>query len=1198
MKRLFRLLFNRWVLVALGFLCLAGVIWFVGPLVAIAEWRPLAPVWARLALLGGLILAYLLYLGIGWWRRWRAGRALESGLVAQGKQVPAGQDSEENQLLQQRFSEALGILRQARAQEQGNTSGWRKLLGRFDSEAHLYQLPWYVIVGAPGTGKTTALVNSGLRFPLAEHFPSESVRGVGGTRNCSWLFTDRAVLLDTAGRYSTQASDKVADSKEWGSFLRLLTKHRPRQPINGVMLTISAADLLQSSSFEIELQASALRSRINELRDDLQIDFPIYVLVTKVDLIAGFGEYFDELSAEERTQVWGMTLPRGQTTAPREQAAVEFDSLIERLHGRLVERLERERDVQRRTQLCHFPQRFGVLREPLLEFLNLVFAPTPYQATSMLRGVYFTSGTQEGQPLDPLFGQYSRGQLDRPAGGSQGSAGRGFFISRLLNDVIFAEAHLAGTNRSWRRRRALLTGGGYAGLAVAACVAVAAWGTSYVRNSHYVEQVGGQLPAARTKVEGLVVGQDGKLAELIPVLHAVRDVTETSGVRRDAVPLSLRFGLYQGDKLDAAAKNAYERLLQDALLPRIVYRLEGVLRESQHDTDLLYEALKAYIMLKDSKHFDAEAFKAWVMVDWESNLAREVTAAQRNELEAHLDALLSRGTLNSPVAMDEKLIADARDILLRKSLPERVYGRLKRIGVNGVATDFKISEVAGPSAMLVFTRASGQSLSKGVPGFFTVRGYYHGFLKEIAPVATAMVSEERWVLGNQQSDAQGKPLPAAELSKVSDAVRRIYLEEYANTWDQFVKDVRLVHFGNLSQSVQAARVLSATDSPLLALLRGVVRETSLAQYAETAKNTVDKASDSLREKKDGLLKLIGQSNTQQGPGVDYKMERVVDDRFEGLRRMVQPTTPNGPAPIDASIALLNEFYTFLTATETAVQGGVAAPQSDLPTRLKAEAARMPEPLHGVLDSLSSTGVSQALGVTRQNLSANLGASVGEFCSRAVVGRYPFNRNAAAEVRPEDFGRLFTTGGVLDDFFQKNLAQYVDTSRRPWTFRQVGEGNMGDASGALIQFQRAATIRDVFFQNGSRVPALRLDFKPVEMDANVIQAILDVDGQLIRYNHGPQVPVTINWPGPRGGHQVRLQFTGPGGAEIGGMSFEGGWALFRALDKAQITPSNQPERFRVSFDIGGKSIQYEVTASSVQNPFRMAELTQFSCPAKL
>ena len=108
----------------------------------------------------------------------------------------------------------------------------------------LYDLPWYVIIGPPGAGKTTALINSGLKFPLARGGTPEAVAGVGGTRYCDWWFTEEAVLIDTAGRYTTQDSDPKGDRKSWLSFLDLLKKNRPKQPINGVLVAISVEDLL------------------------------------------------------------------------------------------------------------------------------------------------------------------------------------------------------------------------------------------------------------------------------------------------------------------------------------------------------------------------------------------------------------------------------------------------------------------------------------------------------------------------------------------------------------------------------------------------------------------------------------------------------------------------------------------------------------------------------------------------------------------------------------------------------------------------------------------------------------------------------------------------------------------------------------------------------------------------------------------
>lgn len=62
-----------------------------------------------------------------------------------------------------------------------------------------------MVVGSPGDGKTTALLNTGLQFPLAEQMEQTSriltVPG-GGTLHCDWWFTNEAVLIDTAGRYA------------------------------------------------------------------------------------------------------------------------------------------------------------------------------------------------------------------------------------------------------------------------------------------------------------------------------------------------------------------------------------------------------------------------------------------------------------------------------------------------------------------------------------------------------------------------------------------------------------------------------------------------------------------------------------------------------------------------------------------------------------------------------------------------------------------------------------------------------------------------------------------------------------------------------------------------------------------------------------------------------------------------------------
>ncbi|HEY5321869.1 MAG TPA: type VI secretion system membrane subunit TssM, partial [Caldimonas sp.] len=184
--KFFRFLLHPLFLALLGVIAISALVWYVGPLIAIGESRPLDPTWVRVTVIAVLFGLLLLRAIFRIWSQRRANAALVEGMT----KGPSSADKE-IATLNQRFGEALDVLKKTPGKGKG---------------ALLYQLPWYIFIGAPGSGKTTALMNAGLTFPLAEKMGGASVRGVGGTRNCDWWFTDEAVLIDTAGRYTTQES--------------------------------------------------------------------------------------------------------------------------------------------------------------------------------------------------------------------------------------------------------------------------------------------------------------------------------------------------------------------------------------------------------------------------------------------------------------------------------------------------------------------------------------------------------------------------------------------------------------------------------------------------------------------------------------------------------------------------------------------------------------------------------------------------------------------------------------------------------------------------------------------------------------------------------------------------------------------------------------------------------------------------------
>jgi type VI secretion system protein ImpL len=596
---MFSFLIRRVLPLAARFVFTALFLWFAGPYFAFADIRPLESDTARLIAIALVAGGWLAWVVVKRLRIHRASDNFLAAVVRQGRAAPAQPTAEASQL-RERFEAAVATLKQQR----GRT---------------LYDLPWYMFIGAPGSGKTTALIHSGLKFPLEQLTGKEALRGVGGTRNCDWWFTNEAVFLDTAGRYTTQDSDATADSAGWTEFIDLLRKYRQRRPVNGVILTLSAEDLMTQGEHAREAHVAAARRRLDELGRQLGVRLPVYVMVTKCDLMAGFTEYFDDLAREGRAQVWGVTFPYERTLSGEAGAQFpgEFDALIRRLNERVFARLEDERDVRRRARIFGFPQQVAALREVLAQFLTDAFASTHLERQALLRGVYFTSGTQEGTPIDRLLVAIGRDFAIRSdTVAASGGRGKAYFIERLLKDVLIAESGLAGVNRRLELQRAGVHAAQYAAMALITVLGIIAFSVSYSRNQRYLAQVNADLASLRQAPPGASPG--ASLGVLLQRLDAVSAVADSANRFRDDTPWSMRWGLYQGTSVGNAARDAYARQLDSALLSRLTLRFRDRLGDYASEPEKLYEYLKAYLMLGQPEHLDKAHLSFLGDIEWKA----------------------------------------------------------------------------------------------------------------------------------------------------------------------------------------------------------------------------------------------------------------------------------------------------------------------------------------------------------------------------------------------------------------------------------------------------------------------------------------------------------------------------------------------------------------------------------------------------
>jgi len=1159
----------RWVIPLLGLIALSLIIWFIGPLLEF-----LVPEGRRWAL---IICIFALWIGYRVFRIIQARRHAAKVLQSLAADTPPDPDSvataEELAALRQRMDEALALLKKA------------KLGG--DERRNLYELPWYVIIGPPGSGKTTALVNSGLHFPLAAQLGAGAVRGVGGTRNCDWWFTDQAVLLDTAGRYTTQDSHATVDKAAWLGFLDLLKTQRSRRPIDGAFVAISLSDLLLGSEAERAAHAAAIRLRIQELYTQLGVRFPIYLMLTKLDLVPGFMEFFDSLSKEERAQVWGMTfaLDDGKSgDSPLAQLPAELAALEQRLNERLVERLQQERDPARRDLIYGFPQQFAALKESLQGFLEGVFKPNAFEERVLLRGVYFTSGTQEGSPIDRLIGAMAQSMnLDRQHLARQTGTGRSYFIEKLFSAVAFAERGLVGVNPKVERRRKWIARGALAATVALVLVVSTLWIISYRANQAYIAQVDQRVAPVRQDVQNLSSAQRDVLA-VLPLLNATRHLAG------DAPGWAEGLGLYQGDMLEAEAASVYRKLLVAVFAPRLMTRIEEQLH-SGGNSDFLYEGLKAYLMLADSEHYDPDFIKAWITLDWDRTLARDLPPDQRQALTGHLQALFEKQPPNA--RLDQRLIDDLRRQLQQLPVAQRVYDRVKRAKLPDGVPDFRLSEAGGRDAALVFTRKSGKPLSEPLSGLFTAKGYRQGFLLASLNQAGTL-AEEQWVLGRDQADQQNVVSLAAD-------VRRLYFQDYLRQWDALLADIDFVPITSVAQAADVLRVLSGPTSPLKKLLVAVAKETDLQQEERLLAAQGQKVEGGVDQLKQRLGSLLGQEQAGN-PAAVASSEDPVSAHFAELNSLVSKGEGE-PAAIDGLLSDMNALYVQVSAmvgaSGDALLGEAKNQASAAAARVSLTAERQPPLVQGLVKSVVGSTTNTMMGGVRNQLNAAWVSEVVNVYRQSLSGRYPLSPGSSRDATLEDFGQFFGTGGVMDNYFRKYLQPYVNTSTSTWSWQPGAAQKLGISPGVLQTFQRAANIRDAFFRSsGGTQPAVRFELKPVAMDANISQFLLDLDGQQLSYDHGPSRPVAMQWPNPGSIGVVRLSIMPPSATGRSGVTLDGPWAWFRLLEQSDLTATNSPDRFNLRLRVDGASISYELRASSAFNPFKSRVLSGFSLPERL
>jgi type VI secretion system protein ImpL len=1160
--------------------------------------------------------------------RWQARRAALHAVAAEAPQGGVA-------LLARKLEQALATLKSSRLALPGGRAG---------------QLPWFMVVGHPGAGKSSLIRHSGLNFPLA---PDQAGQEPAPTANCDWLFASEAVFLDTSGHYITQAELQP----EWRGLLGLLRRKRPAKPINGVVVTLSLPEVLQHETPAFASYARQLRARLHELKQSLGLEVPVYLVITKMDLLGGFASYFSQAGLTLGDEIWGASLDDEQLL--RQQPASLLEQEFELLYRGLVQQgealLAGQRGAQPETSLFAFPMEFHGLKQGVSRFVELLLEDDPYHASPWLRGFYFSSAHQQAGVRQTVTGRVQqRFELRSPAHlPAAVPLHRSLFIQPLLRRLVLPERDLGRVDRTRTER-------GRAWVMAGACLGAILFGfwltQAYLLQREQFNALGRETAQIQT------LEQQSDLYARLQALELRRNRLQSLEQARAGMGWAgwEAWGLPQPLALEPALRSAYFERLEQWMLQPVKQNLEATLAalakprpqpraprsgsnlpnidldgmgwgaagESARanirplagargavskvstgapQPDEAYRALKAYLMLADQARMDARFLRPELARYWRPSLEK---AKERRGLEAleqlaasQVDFYLSqiRAADLPTIKTDPQVLALARTQLRgayqQVTTDERLFAAI-RAEANSRFSPLPLKRIVmGRDAEWI----KGQAV---VEAAFT-REAWEGYVKGAIDEASRQnAGADDWVLVATRQDAKERD---GDIERRKSALLALYKGAYISAWRDFLASLETREFHTPAEGAALlARLSDKQNSPLKLLLLKTASETSWDNPSELNRS-LEVAKHSILDKTTEFLK-----GGAPAAGVNMRVEPVLGEvggAFAGVTNLVRGDDP----PIDVYLEHLARLRTRLgTIAASDDQGALA--RAALQASLSGNASELMDCVNFAENSLLPQMSSDTGELLRplfvQHLERVYGAllepvqqDVNQAWAtevlpqwRQLASKYPFSDGGSTASFAEINRFAKPNDGVLDRFISKYLNGLVVRKGETLVVRAWRNRGLQLNPEFLNSLSRLQAYAIQPLQEGE-VSRFELQVVPTP---GLAEIAVNVDGQELKYRNGPQVWQRFVWPQPEAGTGARIQVVSNGGVSSTFVSQAGSMGFMRLLGNARVVQESG-ELVQLSWSSGRSGedqVRLNLRVVSGLNPLMLMKLNRMSWPDRI
>ena len=1058
----------------------------------------------------------------------------------------------------------------------------------------LYTLPWYMVIGPSAAGKTTAIQNSGLEFPYSK----EAIKGVGGTRNCDWFFSTRAIFLDTAGRYISQSEDRP----EWMAFLETLKKNRRKKPVNGVVVALNIDEIINSENEQLYEHAKNIRGRIDELIENLKIVFPVYFVFTKCDLIQGFIEYFGDFSEIERSQIWGATFTTQQQLDPNPKSVFEneFNKLADLIYKVRIIRLSNPLKREQRRKVFLFPFQFRSLQEKLTYLIGEVFQPNPYQDNPIFRGFYFTSGTQEGAPLDLAIREIAKKFNLPPISVDESQEileTKNYFIKDLMNEVVIPDQNFSiGQATSIVRHNKILR---LATISVSALLFMIFGLLAFIGfggSSSALDKI-----TERSSAFNKINWSGNLLASFTESNNFINLINQIEN--SDVVESFTSFGLDNSQVTLTSVKQLFLKKSEPFFIQNIYDEIVRSLRNysvgQDYSGEQIYNYLKSYLLLSDERSRLDTSGQKYLANIFTEILNRKYIDSNPAASSAEKDSLkklfrnytffITKQLLDDKVysfRADNYLINSVRSKIQINPSTETIYARIKEQGITQFPTELSLEKIVGGRFIQILIS------DFKIPLIFSVDGW-NSYIKEAILDESLNPGKEDWVLGRAAVSQQ--TISVFDTEKMKKDLFELYLNDYKQNWLWFLRSIKYAGFESVPMASNSLKILSdPVNSPIILIMK---------RFADDTKFIVDIQSTG-DTGKTGLF-----SNAAIGSSAISDIKR--------LRKFILGAE-DGSSPADLNAVIAQ--YGIISGTVESIVGGQDLAKDYAVNVLNQRAVEFPTTLQVMRGALYNIQEYQNLFIepikltwssilydASQYLNLQWKAKVVDVFNKSLANSFPFEKNGS-DAPLQDFTDFFLPeSGVFWSFFNDELAAFINKDR--WKENQWEGQGLNFSNNLLNALQKSDEISNVMFKGGDMGISFKLKPEfPVskaigEKKLTVIQVYLNLDGIDETYKMGSAFWTEFSWPGSRGTPGARLNVTLSDYGTSETIAYDGEWAFFRLLANAASTRAETSSKFILNWKFYKENfydvtVIYTLSATSSRNPYSANFFRSFKLPERI